>query len=361
MKPSLLSALIAVAFASAASLPAQANDWYVGGGGGVSIGHDLDDLGSDVDKNDTAWSLFGGYNFTENFGAELGYLNTGDWSVDGEQFSSQGATLSAIGRLPLGDIFSLFAEGGAYIYQVDTINGSDNDYAPLLGLGMGAQLTDWLDLQARYRYMFRVGDDPDNGKLGSGTDRWVTDVSVATLELVFHPNRHAYVAPVAAPMVAAAVAPVMVDKNFSLSSDVLFAFNKATLKTEGSSALDDLYQQIVEVNPKDGQITVMGYTDRIGSDGYNQTLSEARARTVADYLVGKGLPADRVSTQGLGESNPVSGSQCDGIKAKSDLITCLAPDRRVEVKVTGTQTEQTPAPVEPQPMTEPMDSEPAKA
>ncbi|EOD54484.1 OmpA family protein [Aeromonas molluscorum] len=361
MKPSLLSALIAVAFASAASLPAQANDWYVGGGGGVSIGHDLDDLGSDVDKNDTAWSLFGGYNFTENFGAELGYLNTGDWSVDGEQFSSQGATLSAIGRLPLGDIFSLFAEGGAYIYQVDTINGSDNDYAPLLGLGMGAQLTDWLDLQARYRYMFRVGDDPDNGKLGSGTDRWVTDVSVATLELVFHPNRHAYVAPVAAPMVAAAVAPVMVDKSFSLSSDVLFAFNKATLKTEGSSALDDLYQQIVEVNPKDGQITVMGYTDRIGSDGYNQTLSEARARTVADYLVGKGLPADRVSTQGLGESNPVSGSQCDGIKAKSDLITCLAPDRRVEVKVTGTQTEQTPAPVEPQPMTEPMDSEPAKA
>jgi OmpA-OmpF porin, OOP family len=361
MKPSLLSALIAVAFASAASLPAQANDWYVGGGGGVSIGHDLDDLGSDVDKNDTAWSLFGGYNFTENFGAELGYLNTGDWSVDGEQFSSQGATLSAIGRLPLGDVFSLFAEGGAYIYQVDTINGSDNDYAPLLGLGMGAQLTDWLDLQARYRYMFRVGDDPDNGKLGSGTDRWVTDVSVATLELVFHPNRHAYVAPVAAPMVAAAVAPVMVDKSFSLSSDVLFAFNKATLKTEGSSALDDLYQQIVEVNPKDGQITVMGYTDRIGSDGYNQTLSEARARTVADYLIGKGLPADRVSTQGLGESNPVSGSQCDGIKAKSDLITCLAPDRRVEVKVTGTQTEQTPAPVEPQPMTEPMDSEPAKA
>lgn len=360
MKPSLLSALIAVAFASAASLPAQANDWYLGGGGGVSIGHDLDDLGSDVDKNDTAWSLFAGYNFTENFGAELGYLNTGDWSVDDEQFSSQGATLSAIGRLPLGDVFSLFAEGGAYIYQVDTINGSDNDYAPLLGLGMGAQLTDWLDLQARYRYMFRVGDDPDNGKLGSGTDRWVTDVSVATLELVFHPNRHAYVAPVAAPMVAA-VAPVMVDKSFSLSSDVLFEFNKSALRAEGSSALEDLYQQIVAVNPKDGQVTVMGYTDRLGSDGYNQSLSEARAQTVADTLIGLGLPADKVSIQGLGESNPVTGSQCDGISPKSELINCLAPDRRVEVKVTGTQTEQTPQPVDAQPATEPMDSEPAKA
>ncbi|MFM4701829.1 OmpA family protein [Aeromonas bivalvium] len=354
MKPSLLSALIAVALTSAASLPAQANDWYLGGGGGVAIGHDIGDLGKDVDKNDTAWSLFAGYNFNENFGAELGYLNTGDWQVDNEKFSSQGATLSAIGRLPLGEVFSLFAEGGAYLYQVDTINGSDNDYAPLLGLGMGAQLTDWLDLQARYRYMFRVGDDVDNGKLNSGTDRWVTDVSVATLELVFHPNRRAYVAPVVAPMVAAPE-PVMVDKRFSLSSDVLFEFNKSSLRAEGSSALTDLYQQIVAVNPKDGEITVMGYTDRLGSDDYNQTLSEARAQTVADTLIGMGLPANKVSIQGMGESSPVTGSQCDGIQARRELIGCLAPDRRVEVRVTGIQSEQTPAPVTAAPATEPMD------
>jgi OOP family OmpA-OmpF porin len=92
-----------------------------------------------------------------------------------------------------------------------------------------------------------------------------------------------------------------VDQTFNLSSDVLFAFGKAELKPEGMQALDALYQQIVDVKPKDGNAVVMGYTDRIGSDANNQALSEARASTVANFLIGKGLPADKVSIQGNGE------------------------------------------------------------
>ncbi|ELM3642507.1 OmpA family protein, partial [Aeromonas salmonicida subsp. salmonicida] len=126
-------------------------------------------------------------------------------------------------------------------------------------------------------------------------------------------------------------------QTFNLSSDVLFAFGKAELKPEGMQALDALYQQIVDVQPKDGSALVMGYTDRIGSDINNLALSEARASTVANFLIGKGLPADKVSIQGNGESNPVTGSQCDAIKAKAALIDCLGPDRRVEVRVTGVQ------------------------
>ncbi|MDE8811045.1 OmpA family protein, partial [Aeromonas hydrophila] len=132
-------------------------------------------------------------------------------------------------------------------------------------------------------------------------------------------------------------APEPVDQTFNLSSDVLFAFGKAELKPEGMQALESLYQQIADVKPKDGSAVVMGYTDRIGSDANNQALSEARASTVANFLIGKGLPADKVSIQGNGESNPVTGSQCDAIKARAALIDCLAPDRRVEVRVTGTQ------------------------
>ncbi|MGL4716788.1 MAG: OmpA family protein, partial [Aeromonas sp.] len=102
-------------------------------------------------------------------------------------------------------------------------------------------------------------------------------------------------------------------------------------------ALDALYQQIVEVQPKDGNALVIGHTDRIGSDASNQALSEARATTVANFLISKGLPADKVSTQGNGEGNPVTGSQCDSIQARAALIDCLGPDRRVEVRVTGVQ------------------------
>ncbi|BBT79477.1 membrane protein [Aeromonas veronii] len=332
---------IALALASTGAQAVPVHDWYAGVGGGWAIAHDLNDFSQDVSKDATALSLFGGYNFTENLGAEIGYLSTGDWDISGHDFNSKGATLSVIGRLPLSEMFSVFAEGGGYIYHVESVNGGDDNLAPLAGLGLTARLHDWVDLQARYRYIVRVGDDPDNGKANSGTQRWVSDVSTATLELVIHPNRSqpAAAAPTPAPVVVPPppVEPEVVDQTFNLSSDVLFAFGKADLKPEGMSALDDLYQQIVDVQPKDGSAVVMGYTDRIGSDANNQALSEARAKTVADFLIGKGLPADKVSIQGNGESNPVTGNQCDAIKAKAALIDCLGPDRRVEVRVTGTQ------------------------
>ncbi|WP_421211516.1 OmpA family protein [Aeromonas sp. 600479] len=332
---------IALALASTGAQAVPVHDWYAGIGGGWAIAHDLNDFSQDVSKDATALSLFGGYNFTENLGAEIGYLSTGDWDISGHDFNSKGATLSVIGRLPLSEMFSVFAEGGGYIYHVESINGGDDNLAPLAGLGVTARLHDWVDLQARYRYLVRVGDDPDNDKANSGTQRWVSDISTATLEVVIHPNRSQPTepAPTPAPVVVPPppAEPEMVDQTFNLSSDVLFAFGKADLKPEGMSALDALYQQIVDVQPKDGSAVVMGYTDRIGSDASNQRLSEARAQTVADFLISKGLPADKVSIQGNGASNPVTGSQCDAIKAKAALIDCLGPDRRVEVRVTGVQ------------------------
>ena len=79
----------------------------------------------------------------------------------------------------------------------------DDNLAPLAGLGLTARLSDWVNIQTRYRYMVRVGDDPDNDKVGSGTKRWVSDISTATIELVLHPNRTVAAVPVAAPLVVA--------------------------------------------------------------------------------------------------------------------------------------------------------------
>jgi OOP family OmpA-OmpF porin len=205
--------------------------------------------------------------------------------------------------------------------------------SPLAGAGVTYKVNDALDLQARYRYMWDVAD------LHADNVRYKSNQSVATLEAVYHPFRTSYVAPAPAPVVeeAPAPAPQIVEKNFALNSDVLFAFGKDSLKAEGVQALNALYQQIVEFQPKDGNAVVVGYTDRIGSDAYNQKLSEARARTVANFLVSKGMAASKVAIEGRGEANPVTGTKCNGVNAKAQLISCLAPDRRVEVRVSGVQ------------------------
>ena len=118
-------------------------------------------------------------------------------------------------------------------------------------------------------------------------------------------------------------------------SDVLFAFAKSNLKPEGRQALDQLYSELSSINPQNGSIVVLGFTDRIGSEQANLKLSEQRANSVVSYLVSKGIPADKISARGLGKANPVTGSTCDNVKARAALIDCLAPDRRVEIEVTG--------------------------
>ena len=122
----------------------------------------------------------------------------------------------------------------------------------------------------------------------------------------------------------------------TFSADVLFDFDKAELKPEGKQALDAFAEKLKGVNYE--VITDVGHTDRIGSEQYNKKLSVRRAEAVKAYLVSKGVPANKVYTDGKGESDPVTKpDQCKGQKATKALIQCLQPDRRVDVEVAGTR------------------------
>lgn len=130
--------------------------------------------------------------------------------------------------------------------------------------------------------------------------------------------------------------PVTAPEKVSLSADELFDFDKAVLRPGGKEKLDDLVAKLADV--KYDTIVAIGYADRIGSEGYNKKLSLRRAEAVKDYLVNeKGIPADRIFTDGKGEANPVTGDTCKGTKKTKSLIECLQPDRRVEVEVAGTR------------------------
>lgn len=122
----------------------------------------------------------------------------------------------------------------------------------------------------------------------------------------------------------------------TVAADALFDFNKATLRPEGKAKLDEVVAKAKDIKLE--VIIAVGHTDRIGSDSYNQKLSERRAESVKAYVVGKGIEANRVYTEGKGEKQPKTKPEdCPGNKKTKKLIQCLQPDRRVEIELIGTK------------------------
>jgi OOP family OmpA-OmpF porin len=152
--------------------------------------------------------------------------------------------------------------------------------------------------------------------------------------VVAYQERPAPPPPVAVAAVAQPEPPRMVIQKVSLSTDVLFDFDKAELKDAGKQKLDELASQIKDA--KVDEIIVVGHADRIGSETYNEKLSEARAQSVKDYLAERGAQTNVITAQGKGESAPVTGDQCKKMAGKK-LIECLQPDRRVEIEVLGSR------------------------
>jgi len=106
-----------------------------------------------------------------------------------------------------------------------------------------------------------------------------------------------------------------------------FDFDKANIKAEFAPVLDEA-AQILKDNPN-VNVVVEGHTDSIGSDAYNQRLSERRARAVKQYLTSRGVEASRLETVGKGETEPVA----DNTKNGRDNPEGRAMNRRAELKV----------------------------
>jgi outer membrane protein OmpA-like peptidoglycan-associated protein len=120
----------------------------------------------------------------------------------------------------------------------------------------------------------------------------------------------------------------------SFEAEPLFSFDKSHVRSDQSSKLDEFVASLKGTHYD--SISVIGYADRIGSEDYNQKLSERRANSARNYLVRQGIPAGKITAVGRGESEPVTGDSCNGQRGKS-LIACLEPDRRADVSVNATK------------------------
>lgn len=141
---------------------------------------------------------------------------------------------------------------------------------------------------------------------------------------------------------AAPETPRYVDETVPLAAKFLFGFDKFTLRPEAINTLDQLAAKLTDSSVQ--SVRIEGHTDFKGSDAYNQTLSDRRANTVAQYLISKGVPAGKVSAVGLGKSEARMTESCQrevaqlgkkvsAAKKRTALIACIEPDRRVDVKI----------------------------
>ena len=133
---------------------------------------------------------------------------------------------------------------------------------------------------------------------------------------------------------AAAAGTKPTGDKITVAADALFDFNKSTLRPEGKAKLDEVVAKANSLNLE--VVIAVGHADRIGSAAYNQKLSVKRAASVKDYVVSKGIPANKVYTEGKGSTQPVTKpDQCKGGKS-AKVIACLQPDRRVDIEIIGT-------------------------
>lgn len=335
---SLLTSIIMMGVSNSAL--ADESNIYLGAGVGVGHFHGLSRINgaqSSVDDA-TAGNLFLGYDLNNYLSIETGYLYVGKGKTDNYAFKNQGGTLTLNGRVPLVGDLSLLGEFGAYWSRTEGLGEKDNKASAILGTGLSYQINDQFDVQARWRYIKSVADM--NSEVYQ--TRFTPNENIATLELIYHPFRTKKVEPIelttyeepATSQQEEQPTSVIVDKPFELSTEVNFNLNQATLDNEALQSLDNLQQQLAKMSTKKQmEIIVIGYSDSLGSDPVRDRIAKERAEAVANYLIHIGIPENQMHLQG----KTISDSTCDTVKSKAEKITCLAPNRRVDIKITGYQ------------------------
>lgn len=332
MKLNLLAAAVVTAFAFGSANAALPDSWTVGGAAGWS--HSFDhSLPSEItfDNDGYGTKLFGEYNFNDWFGLGLAWDYIGDQHVKEADEDSRTSF-----HINIGEVYGKFAytfdtKGSDVFFKVGpTFNRisadgeNKNRLGAVAGVGVQYAFTNNFAVRAGYDYFYRAG------KVYYGENNDSARIDEGLLYVGFQ-----YTFGGAQPAAPVAKKKVKTTQTHTLDAGVLFPFDSSKLSAEGQSAVSTVVQSANQL--EEPEFEVYGYTDRIGSDAYNNKLSQKRADAVTAELQNNGVTA-KVS-EGKGKANPVTGDKCDTVKGRKALIDCLAPDRRVEVVVSGLTSE----------------------
>ena len=171
----------------------------------------------------------------------------------------------------------------------------------------------------------KVGNDTEHDAMIAGiTDSASCDSAVAASDVASGPALSTYVA-------ATLLNPKESGLNYkthTVSAELLFDFDKSIVKPEGKAVLQKLGDSIEAQGLAVGDIDVVGHTDSVGSDDYNQALSIRRAAAVKSYLVSEGLSADIIDVMGMGKRDPIADNSTPEGRAMNRRVDVLVGTKK---------------------------------
>jgi len=350
----LVSSLAAagLAFAATNALADADQPWHITGQvGGVKLDSDRNTRDDDV-----WWSVGFGRFFGNNFSLDIEY---DDFSGEYEDYATQvpGSTYDewalsqwgVMGRYHFGDsaVRPYLAAGLGYLKHRNVMS-EDSSIGMSFGGGLQGKIAKHMSVRAQVLYRLDKDRDslPDHGSYGD----WIYSIG---LSFDFGGKE-----PPPPPPPPPAAPPPPPPPNPDLDGDgvpnerdkcpntrpgavvdldgceveavielegVYFDFDKATIKPEGKAVLNEAaallkkHERVV--------VEVAGHTDSVGSDAYNQGLSERRANSVKDYLTSQGVTATRLTAKGYGEAQPVASNDTQEGRAENRRVELIVLDR----------------------------------
>ena len=363
------------------------SSWYAGGALGMSKlspdGHEYWDV---TDDKDIAMKVYGGINISRDLGLEAFWNNFGDATVTDKagtkakvKYSGYGANLVYHVPSYMGDIHPIVKLGMAKLNtKGDGVNvNQKNNFSVMAGVGAEYEFDENFRVRAEYEHY-----DKDVQQLSLGLN-WrpelaakrvvksrapVKKASDRPIVIVNNPAPIAQARPTPRPVIRQAPprtitntvvkhipvyiqqpkqvvktvfkqapppvpAPVVTAPpktiHKTLAGGSHFATSSAMLTQAGRGALDRLARDLLRDNVVIHNVGIIGHTDSVGDPLSNQRLSEQRARTVANYLSGRGLNRRIMTVLGRGESQPIANNTTAAGRAKN---------RRVNIVVKGSET-----------------------
>lgn len=310
---------------------AEPRHWYIGGNYGRTlesindgkiansiIGGGLTDL--EDEDSDRGYKFFAGYQFNDHIALEAGYADLGDFGLKVARApdtgtmtgatSYKGYNLDLVGTWPLTQRLSAFGRVGAFRYETEenfvgteslaaSLSRDDKDTGYKFGAGLEYSFTERLSarLEAeRYRIEDMLGDHGN--------------VNLYSVGLVYRFGDRAAPPPKEDPIVA--------QQDYCSKLDIHFEINRAEIPRAESERLNAASEFLQRYPNTKAVIT--GHTDNVGSDQSNMQLSQRRADSVMQYLVGKQIDSSRLSTVARGEADPVASNDTDSGKRDNRRI-----------------------------------------